>query len=518
MARRFGQGAARSKLQLLARIRDFPPPGERLGSKLAESLEFLRAYPDDPAVRRAVEATVAQVPGTDVVYEYSYAVVRRLLPQLRDRMEIDWESLEDDSLLLDAIDLAVLPGDADGLADMRVTLREWFAEVRPHGSSDLEFLVGLLERSGIPEPVRVHLFESAGVPIRYRGPRPSDLGLRPMRACYQRKAVARERFPLPPFIRRPAGRAVRAGAAFIDLALQALCVRRLEIYPLIYGSDRDVVLVNAGRGVRVALIGVEPDWRSPLEVLTFFLILKNGVPVGYGPAAIFDGCCEMGINLFPEFRGGEIRYFYGQLMRVLHHRMGVDYFFLTRYGMGEGNEDAIRSGAFWFYRKLGFRPTSPEVEALACEEERRIRAQPGYRSDRRMLHRLSHTQAYLDLSGGARRPHDFAQLSAAGSRALAASADRGGVASRQARRLGRMLGIDPAGRGLLALAPLLSRIPDLQDWPAGDRESLARFLRAKEGPAESRAARLSRHPRLAAALRKIARQGWRSGSEVRSGS
>ena len=96
----------------------------------------------------------------------------------------------------------------------------------------------------------------------------------------------------------------------------------------------------------------------------------------------------MGINLFPEFRGGEIRHLYAQFMRVLHHHLGVEYFFLTSYGMGEGNEDAIRSGAFWFYRKLGFRAANPEVEALARTEEARMHAAPGYRSDRRMLRRL----------------------------------------------------------------------------------------------------------------------------------
>jgi hypothetical protein len=38
---------------------------------------------------------------------------------------------------------------------------------------------------------------------------------------------------------------------------------------------------------------------------------------------------------------------------------------LTDYGMGAGDPEALRADSFWFYRRLGFRPTSAEVEPLA---------------------------------------------------------------------------------------------------------------------------------------------------------
>ena len=55
--------------------------------------------------------------------------------------------------------------------------------------------------------------------------------------------------------------------------------------------------------------------------------------------------------------------------QVLFHLASVRYFVLTPYGMGEDNDEALQSGAFWFYRKLGFRAANPEVEALAVREE-----------------------------------------------------------------------------------------------------------------------------------------------------
>ena len=493
ISRTFGGRAVCAKLRLLNQI----DAGRRLRKRdlihLGETLEFLSAYPDNPAVLRSVKGLIPRLSPTDVVYEYSYGVVRRLLEIAPDALEIHWDGLDD-------------PAEGDGLADERAGLEEWFQRSRPAGATDLAFLVGLLERSGLPDTVRVHLFESCIIPIRYRGPRRAELRLPRRRIAYQRNTIERDRFPIEPFIRRTMAPVTRSGRALVDLALQALCVRELEIYPLIYANNADAAIVDGGRGVQIALIGVDPIWRGPLESLFCFMVFKNGVPVAYGPVGVFGGSCEMGINLFPEFRGGEIRYLYAQLMRVLHHRLGVDYFFLTRYGMGQKNPAAIRSGAFWFYRKLGFRPTNPEVEALARAEEARMATDPTYRSDRETLRRLSRTEAYLDLSGGRRRPLDVRGVSAAASQLIAGAsdADRHRIVTRQAALIGRLLGVDPKARAVRALAPVLGLIPDLPEWRVRDRERLARFLRAKDAPSEARVARIaSRHPKFLEALANV---------------
>jgi len=509
--RTFGPKAARAKLRLLERIAAGPRPGKRDAAVLAETVEFLRAYPDDAALRRAVGAVLPLLPPLSISHDYSYGVLRRLIAAMPGRLEIDWDGLEDEARLVDVLDLLVLPGESDGVVDPRVSLRDWFDVSRPARNTHLEHLVDLMERTGLPERVRVHLFEMCEIPVVYRGPRRCDLALETNRVRFQRTEMGRESFPLPGYIRRPAGRASRAGGrTLFRFALQALCARRIEIYPLIHGSPADVTSFEGARGIRVVLIGVEPVFRCPLESLYFFLLLKNGVPVAYGPASVFGGCCEMGINLFPEFRGGEIRYLYAELMRVLHHRLGADYFFLTRYGMGENNEEAIDTGAFWFYRKLGFRPSNPEVEALARSEEARRAADPGYRSDRRMLRRLSHTEAYLDLSGGRRRPLDLARLSMIETSFVARDgrAGRSALASRWAARAGRLLGLDPRARALRTLAPVLCLIPDLARWSRRELDDLSRFVRAKDAASEAPAARIgARHHRLAEALHAIVDRG-----------
>jgi hypothetical protein len=327
------------------------------------------------------------------------------------------------------------------------------------------------------------------------------------RARYQRRPIQDARPPITRLIRQPLGEVKRAGQEIIDLALHALCARELEIFPLIYGNPADVVLAEGSRNFQVALVGVLPRWRSPLESLYFFLMLKNGVPIAYGPAAVFLGCCELGINLFPEFRGGETRYLYAQFMRVLHHLLGADYFFLTRYGMGDNNDEALRSGAFWFYRKLGLRPTNPAVEKIARAEEAKKATNPRHRSDLRTLRRMSQTEAFLDLSGGKHRPMDLGALGLAQSRLVASSfgGNRARAESRCAARMSRLLGVDARARALRALAPLLALIPDLGSWNPWDRATLGRAIQAKDHRSEAQATRLfAQHPRLGDALRQVA--------------
>jgi len=57
--------------------------------------------------------------------------------------------------------------------------------------------------------------------------------------------------------------------------------------------------------------------------------------------------------------------------------------------LGHENEEAIESGSFWFYYKLGFRPESPEAARLAERELQKIVARPGYRTSPATLRKLA---------------------------------------------------------------------------------------------------------------------------------
>ena len=134
-------------------------------------------------------------------------------------------------------------------------------------------------------------------------------------------------------------------------------------------------------GIAFAAIGVVPERRLLLESVYGFLTLKNGVPIGYVLTSALFSSSEIAYNVFETFRGGESGLVYGKVLSMAHALFGSDVFTIFPYQLGGyGNPEALESGAWWFYRKLGFVPRAPRAVALMKEEERRMAADPGHRT------------------------------------------------------------------------------------------------------------------------------------------
>ena len=528
LSRRFGPTAAREKLPLLTALRlDSLRSREEL-TRLQSVLQFMAAYPDDPRIRSQVDRIGRKLrtelakrprrthlensglPASDCRYAYSHEVLRRLVGPRDRNWQALWDDLEDESHLTAALSLVILASEAEAFEES--SLGEWLASTSPGEQTRLYNLLAMLEAAPLAPALRVQLYEASSLPILYHlGPGHARLEVRlpTPRVAFQKQELDRSPFPLAPRIRAPltVGPPLNRaeGRRLVRTCLLALCNRNLEIHSLIYGNPSDTRLVDCGSGLQIALIGTEPAFRSALESLYAFVVFRNGVPLAYGPAGILFGCCEMGVNLFPEFRGGEIRSIYAQLMRVLRHAFGVELYFLRPYGMGIDNEDAIESGAFWFYRKLGFVPSNPEVERIARSEERRMARDPGHRSSTRTLRRLAPTFAYLDLSNGARRPLDLVSLASAVSRRLAGQRHTvEATTRRQARRIGLEAGRPAEARTLRDLAPILEMV-DGRGFDDKRKAEVRAFIRAKASPSE------------AGAARRLSRMSWLSDALVASG-
>jgi hypothetical protein len=82
----------------------------------------------------------------------------------------------------------------------------------------------------------------------------------------------------------------------------------------------------------------------------------------------------------------------------MHHFTGVTTFALDPYQIGFENEEGIASGAFWFYRKLGFRPTRRDALTLVQREEQKLTARSGYRTSARTLRKLAESPMVFELN------------------------------------------------------------------------------------------------------------------------
>src|SRR5258705_10028440 len=167
------------------------------------------------------------------------------------------------------------------------------------------------------------------------------------------------------------------GQKILDLARETSAVRYRELHGFTYGDARRVLKAELGRGTEVFVTGVPPEKRLPLRAYHAALIFKNGVPVAYFEGLSICERMESGFNLYYTFREGETAWLFGRILHLMRQLLGVTVFSIDPYQVGHENDEGIESGAFWFYRKLGFRPVRTELINLAQAEEQRMAGSRG---------------------------------------------------------------------------------------------------------------------------------------------
>ena len=307
----------------------------------------------------------------------------------------------------------------------------------------------------------------------------------------------------------------KEGEEILDMARAILAVRYRELYGTTRADPESVVAADVGRGVQIFLWGVPPERRLPLRAYHAGTTLKNGVPINYLEAISLFEWMEVGFNTFYAFREGETAWIYARILHLLHQVTGVTMFSAYPYQLGHENEEAIRSGAFWFYRKLGFRPGRPELLALAQREEAKIARDPRHRTSAATLRKLAAHHAFYEFgpqTHGLWDTFSTRNLGFAVQRKMAS--EYGGdpekmrkdtvnaiskILSRNLTRLN-----SPERAVLDDFAPLLSLVPDLARWTQAEKQALVHVIQAKAAKNEVEYLRkLQRHDKLRDALLRL---------------
>ena len=457
---------------------------------------FDLAFPVSAAAQRAALRQLRAVDEEPVYYSFSYPVARWLARRCPGELTIDWDGFEDTTRFDELLARILHPAEDEYFDSGWVDTRGWLDEARGD-ANDFDWLMAQLGGSKL-QPFWSQLYDAAEIPLvwntagsRYRKSRNCvtpgeivvrDAGMRP-RPRYPKREIQR---PLESIERLDA----RRGARLIDVAMASLAARHRETYHFNYANPREVYLADVGAGVSVAVFGLLPEHRFALECTMGYLLLSNGVPIGYGGASALFRQVNTGINIFDEFRRSEAAFLWTQVMRVYHALTGCTRFIANAYQFGGDNTEALKSGAFWFYYRLGYRPVDAEIRALARAELARIRRDRACRSSIRTLRKLASCDMHLALPG-ARASEFFDErwfdtVSWLATQSLAAA----GPASR---------------RRSAALAPIVAAVPS-DDWTPTEKRRTARLLRAKAGPHELPYARLlANHDKLLFSLKKACR-------------
>jgi len=541
-----GPSAASRKREQLALLErsELGRPAEV--ARLHDALLFLRAFPDDARVLRQVvrmldvfarrpdlarhrEALAdSGIAGTSIHYRFYAETAKWLAARFPASLAVDWKELGEPDELLALLPLLAAYAETPAIDDLDVSLRQWVRRMKGTAESDGAFLVSRIGALRMEPRLHEALYDRIDIPMvlepspavpsrtlaHFKTGAPS---YRPRRVAPPRIDLARE---IP---RRPARvRELREadGLKLADLARGMMVTQLRDLDAFSYGDPRDAIRVDWEAGLSFAFLGMRPERRLLLESLYGYVVLENGVPIGYGTSANLFASSEVAFNLSPVFRGtGEGPRVFARLLASVRTLFGSDAFMLDPYQLGQDNAEAIASGAWWFYQKLGFRAREPKTLALMERELRAMRSRAGHRSSAATLARLAESSVFFHL--GRKRDDVLGRIPLAnvGLRVMDAlarefgSRREDGVAA-CAARAAQLTGATPnaswtAGerRAWERFAPVVVLLPGIERWPRAEREALASVVRAKGGRRESEFVRqFDGHKRLRTAVRSLAEE------------
>jgi len=551
----FGRESANRKLKLLQQLKLIAIMDVTLLKSCHDLLCFLRAYPDDAAVLKLVEGELQSfgkrveqyrqltrdragkkllnsgLVDTVVEHPFSLGVTSQLLIWYPDKLSVDWDGIDEDvgDEMLSVLPLLAAWQENDTFDnDDSIAIEDWLTVARGKRSrSDLETFVKLIGTSGLRPDMQRYLFDNLDLTVTWQlGDSTASRTLKrlPVRKVYYQKGDRRSRVSnLRAELREPAACLQRLslseGKKYVRAINEVLASRSRELFPITFADPSEVYLFEPGRGVQILIYGTNPDIRLPLESNFGAMLVRNGMPVGYGICATLFDCVEIAINIFPAFRSGESSYIIEQFFKLFYHHFGSQVFLVRSRQMGDGDDEPLHSGAFWFYYKLGFRAVKKRIRELAEEEYARIQRSSRYRSPIKMLRRLSKSDVFLHMESN--QMHIWRELSLVnlgyvvtkyaaeaydGNRDLMVDKSVVAVMSRLNVRRWKQW---PENEivSLERLAPLIANIPDLSRWSTKDKTALVRLIRAKGAVHERGFSLLSgHHVQFREALENLASQ------------
>ncbi len=548
---RFGRNEAARVVKLLNRLDAARFVDSTSLIRFHEALLFLRAFPQGPAVvrvterilngfHRKVEAlrkagadmddfepiVVSGIAGTQMEDTLSFDLASWLIKRMSGQVEIAWENYEPGRELGTTGPRFIPLLADDSYVEADTPWRRWLETAGGKKHATPAWLIERFERLPLPVQQRAELYESLRVPLRWSldnsvVTRTRNWKRVPGVFYHSEPLISRSQVSLAGELARPPVQLTKLsrnqGAHVMDMIREVMLVRYRELYGTTLGDPASVMRADlgtgkGGRGVSIHLWNLPRDRRLPLRAYVAGLTLKNGVPINYIEAIGLCEWMEVGFNTFYTFRGGEAGWIYAQVLRCLCHLMGTTCVSVYPYQLGHDNEEAIESGAFWFYRKLGFRPGRADLQRLAEREEGRIGANPKYRTPAGTLRRLAAGHAFYELPGTEVGAWDIFSTRNIGLRVNRRMArEFGGDASRMRKHsrsaLERMLSVSASSWTPLEKAAfenfalVLTQVPGLRAWTRKEKEDLVRIIRAKAKPDEMLYLHLTqRHGQLRKAL------------------
>jgi hypothetical protein len=549
-------------------LRAFPhsasliPRVENLLNTFHNRIEKLRAANTDMSIFGDFDTS--GMAATTMQDTLSFDVAQWLARRIPRNIEIAWTDYWDDYESERARGntwprfIPLLEEDAD--VEANIPWSTWIDAARGRQNA-LAWLLNQFAKLPIPPRHQSELYDSLHLPLRWNLENLKLSRTRNWRSprrfyFHQSPLIQRSEVNLAQELSQPAPKLKKlpraAGKSVMQSIREVMVVRYRELYGTTLGDPGTVVKADLGRGVIMHFWGLPPTRRLPLRAYIAGYTLKNGVPINYVEAIGLCEWIEVGFNTFYTYRQGETAWIYAQALRCLGTLTNANCISIYPYQIGQNNDEAIESGAFWFYRKLGFRPGRSDLQKLCEREEKRIAANPKYRTPPRTLKRLAEAHMFYEVEaatnnrfatgrvgdGRIEKGRTFSRAANATKSSPALAAEASGpwdtfstrnlglqINQRMARdfkgdsqeirqaslaQVNRVLNINPSRwtpaqkQSLENWSLVLAQIPNLTRWTPEEKHQLIKIIKAKSARTEMPYFRQTQHhPRLRSELLRL---------------
>jgi hypothetical protein len=417
---RYGKNFSSQKLNLLNALAPEQVKNKKAIQSYYDSLLFLIAYPDNRTIYQLAFHSLQRlnsyihsqkrikerlynsgITNTQLSATFSFEIVKWLRNNHPEAIRINSVGADDGQI--QSILSVVMPKvESEILLDANADWRSWLKQSMKKGEEMLDRFIAVFDETDILPGIRDELWNAMGIIVEINFSSHDCLPGSLISLYYHRSLIKKN------FIKQKVGVKLtqvqldeREAKQIIGCGRMVLIRHLREIDPISFTGARFVSYYRLPRGLSVALMGMVPERRNPIDSYMGYVVFKNGLPVAYAGSWILFDSGRIGLNVFPAYRGGESQYIFQQVLELHRKVYQLNRFSVDPYQIGKENSDGIQSGAFWVYYRAGFRPLRQEQKQLAEAESQKIKSNRNYRSSSSTLAKLADSRLELLLQKNA---------------------------------------------------------------------------------------------------------------------
>jgi len=486
--------------------------------RLHDVLCFMYAYPDSEEIFLTTKTMLKSfsersdlksfknklinsgIAGTDIHYQFFWPMACWIADNWPNCFNILWDDVENKEKLLKIIPFLVTSSESGIFEEYDLDAKEWLDRLKNTKETSAEFFVLRLKQAYATDLEREALHDDVNLNYMLQSsqttPNVSNSVFSNSRITFHNDALNTKRTALKFALKITEFKVKKPSTKdcnlLVNLARKTMLTHERDLDSFSYGNTHDVKLIDFDDGYQIACIGMIPERRYLLHTTYGFLNMKNGLPIGYFQISCVFNYAEVAFNLFSPFRGAEASLIFSRNMSVAHKIFEVNSFVLDPHQLGHENSDGLKSGVWWFYNKLGFKPMDEKIQKILRQELQKMKKNSNYRSSLTILNALASDNMFYNINDSEK---DYQTLGNIGYISIATSLY---LASRYGAN--RELGIDICLKDTLALtgmrnkynrinqgeknawqrwAPLVNSFGKLNNWSSQERKQLGEIISAK---------------------------------------